>query len=78
MRKQADYEPTADEILEFLRAEWLEGAEAGAHGQFRVVPTMERFIWEIPVFWGNRQVDEDGYIVLSWLLPPECEHCHKL
>jgi hypothetical protein len=70
-----DYEPTADEIAEFLRAEWLDDAEPGAHGVLEVIPSMERLVWSIPVYWGNRQVAEDGTVTLHWVLPPPCDHC---
>lgn len=77
MRKAPmDYEPTVEEIQTFIHS--FDDVEPGAHGELVIVPTMERYIWSIPVLWGYRTVREDGYISLSWLMPPFCEHCGKL
>lgn len=75
-RAAPNYEPTVDEIQEFIHS--FDDVEAGAHGTMTIIPTMERYIWSIPVFWGHRSIGEDGFVTLSWVLPPLCDHCGNL
>lgn len=75
-RAAPDYEPTVEEIQEFVHS--FDDCQPGQHGQLIVVPTMERYIWSIPVFWGHREVQKDGFVSLSWFMPPFCEHCDNL
>lgn len=69
-----DYEPTADEVQEFL-AELRADRTPGSHGSIRFVPSMERLIWEVEgVYWGDRHVHEDGSVEFSYVVRPWVRH----
>lgn len=68
---EPDYEPTADEIDEFLAA-FADPPGPGQHGSMTIIPGLERYMWRLPVFWGHRHVNDDGSIEFSWCVPQPC------
>lgn len=65
-----DYEPTAEEIRIFLEDSFpAEELARGLHGTVTIIPAFERYIWRLPVYWGHREVNEDGTIDFSWCVP---------
>lgn len=69
-----DYEPTADEIQEFLEG-WRGVMAEPGHGSMSILPSMERYIWEVEgVYWGHREILGDGRVSYSWLVPERMPH----
>lgn len=69
-----DYEPTANEIDSFLSDTFGGDLVPGAHGSVTIIPGFERYIWQLPVYWGHRHVNENGSISLEWCVPGPYPH----
>ncbi len=64
-----NYEPTADEMIQFL-ADWRETTGRSGFGYLRVVRAVEHLIWEIEgVYWGKRELLDDGTVRYEWVRP---------
>lgn len=61
-----DYEPTPEEIDDIFAP--LYAGPPGDHGFITFVASIERYIWGFQdIYWGNRQVDEDGRVTFCWI-----------
>ena len=67
-----DYEPSADEIDEFLASMFADPPAPGSHGEIVIIPGFERYIWNFPVFWGHRHVLPNGHVSLAYCVPLPC------
>lgn len=64
-----DYEPSADEFREWIEF-WREVMIEPGHGFIEMLPSMERYIWNLEgIFWGHRELLEGGRVRLEWLRP---------
>lgn len=63
----SDYEPTAQEVMEFVE---LWASLKPGHGSGQVVPTLWPHLLTIPrLYISNRRENEDGSVVFDWFVP---------
>lgn len=61
-----NYEPTPDEIRDFISLVFALGEKAG-HGQIEIPAAMERYIPHVPgLSMTGRRTNERGWLVFDW------------